>query len=70
MLANFDGSNAEIQWQRFCDLLWYERDLGIWLDVSRMAIGQADLDELAPRFDQAFTAMAALELLRKLKGEL
>ena len=42
MLANFDGSNAEIQWQRFCDLLWYESDLGIWLDVSRMAIGQAD----------------------------
>ena len=61
MLANFDGSNAQIQWQRFCDLLWYESDLGIWLDVSRMAIGQADLDALAPRFELAFTAMAALE---------
>ena len=61
MLANFDGSNAQIQWQRFCDLLWYESDLGIWLDVSRMAIGQADLDALAPRFDLAFAAMAALE---------
>ena len=61
MLANFDGSSAEIQWQRFCDLLWYESNLGIWLDVSRMAIGQADLDALAPRFDLAFAAMAALE---------
>ena len=61
MLANFDGSSAESQWQRFCDLLWYEQDLGIWLDVSRMAIGQGDLDQLAPRFEQAFTAMAALE---------
>ena len=61
MLANFDGSNSQIQWQRFCDLLWYESDLGIWLDVSRMAIGQADLDALAPRFDLAFAAMAALE---------
>ncbi|MCP9880897.1 glucose-6-phosphate isomerase [Cyanobium sp. Alchichica 3B3-8F6] len=61
MLANFDGSSAESQWQRFCELLWYEEDLGIWLDVSRMAIGQGDLDGLAPRFEQAFTAMAALE---------
>ena len=61
MLANFDGSSAESQWQRFCDLLWYEQDLGIWLDVSRMAIGQGDLDQLAPRFEQAFAAMAALE---------
>ncbi|MCP9805401.1 glucose-6-phosphate isomerase [Cyanobium sp. T1B-Tous] len=61
MLANFDGSSAETQWQRFCELLWYEGDLGIWLDVSRMAIGQADLEALAPRFDQAFAAMAALE---------
>ena len=61
MLANFDGSSAESQWQRFCELLWYEEDLGIWLDVSRMAIGQGDLDGLAPRFEQAFAAMAALE---------
>jgi glucose-6-phosphate isomerase len=61
MLANFDGSSAESQWQRFCELLWYEEDLGIWLDASRMAIGQADLESLTPRFEQAFTAMAALE---------
>ena len=61
MLANFNGSSAETQWQRFCELLWYEADLGIWLDVSRMAIGQADLDSLSPRFDQAFAAMVALE---------
>jgi glucose-6-phosphate isomerase len=61
MLANFNGSSAETQWQRFCELLWYEEDLGIWLDVSRMAIGQGDLDSLAPRFEQAFKAMAALE---------
>jgi glucose-6-phosphate isomerase len=61
MLANFDGSSAESQWQRFCELLWYEEDLGIWLDASRMAIGQADFESLTPRFEQAFTAMAALE---------
>ncbi|MEB3327386.1 MAG: glucose-6-phosphate isomerase [Synechococcus sp.] len=61
MLANFNGSSPEIQWQRFCELLWYEADLGIWLDVSRMAIGQGDIDSLSPRFEKAFAAMDALE---------
>ena len=60
-LADLDPSAASTQWQRFCDLLWYDDSLGFWLDVSRMAIAQADLDQLQPRFQQAFAAMAALE---------
>jgi len=48
-------------WQRFCDLLWHDPGLGIWLDVSRMALAEADLDALEPRFSAAFDAMEALE---------
>jgi glucose-6-phosphate isomerase len=48
-------------WQRFCELLWYHEDLGIWLDVSRMALGDGDLAALEPRFAGAFAAMEALE---------
>ncbi|MCX5941704.1 MAG: glucose-6-phosphate isomerase, partial [Cyanobacteria bacterium] len=55
------GADAEGLWQRFCALLWHDPSQGIWLDVSRMAIEPADLEALAPRFDQAFAAMAALE---------
>ena len=55
------GADAEGLWQRFCALLWHDPTQGIWLDVSRMAIEPADLEALAPRFDQAFAAMAALE---------
>ena len=49
------------QWQRFCDLLWFDDDLGFWLDVSRMALGAEQLEMLRPRFAAAFTAMQALE---------
>ena len=49
------------QWDRFCELLWYDADLGFWLDVSRMALGRQRLEQLRPRFEQAFAAMQALE---------
>lgn len=49
------------QWERFAELLWYDAGLGFWLDVSRMALGSADLEQLRPRFGAAFEAMARLE---------
>ncbi|MGL6135093.1 MAG: glucose-6-phosphate isomerase [Prochlorococcaceae cyanobacterium] len=61
MTAAFHPTDPGLQWQRFCDLLWYDDGLGFWLDVSRMAIAPAHLESLRPRFAQAFDAMAALE---------
>ena len=49
------------QWQRFQQLLWFDDDLGAWLDLSRMAISGQQLEALRPRFAEAFKAMAALE---------
>jgi len=54
------GDSAGL-WQRFCALLWHDPQLGIWLDVSRMALAEADLENLEPRFAGAFAAMEALE---------
>ena len=61
MLANLDASNPASQWQRFCDLLWYDEGLGLWLDISRMAVGPDDLEALRPRMQRAIAAMEALE---------
>jgi len=58
---DFSASDGQVQWQRFCDLLWFHDDLGLWLDVSRMHVNSADLEALHPQFDQAFQAMQALE---------
>ena len=61
MVVDFDASSPANQWQRFCQMLWHHEDLGFWLDISRMALAQKDLDGLAPNFESAFAAMAALE---------
>jgi glucose-6-phosphate isomerase len=61
MLANLDALNPATQWQRFCDLLWYNDDLGFWLDISRMQVGTAEINALRPRIEAALEAMAALE---------
>ena len=58
---DFSATDAQIQWQRFCDLLWHHEDLGMWLDISRMHLNNAQLEELTPRLDKAFEAMKALE---------
>ncbi len=48
-------------WSRFCELLWYNDDIGMSLDISRMNIDSKDLDSLQPRFTKAFDAMERLE---------
>ncbi|MEN9496171.1 MAG: hypothetical protein RLZZ137_1211, partial [Cyanobacteriota bacterium] len=40
---------------------WHSDALGFWLDVSRMGLDTARLQELKPRFSAAFNAMEALE---------
>ena len=39
-------NNNDLQWQRFCDLLWFSEKLGIWLDISRMNINKDEFQEL------------------------
>ena len=55
-LPPLDGQDPAGLWQRFCSLLWHDAELGLWLDISRMAIAQADLEALEPRFAPAFAA--------------
>ena len=60
-LPALSASDPQGLWTRFQQLLWHDPDLGFWLDASRMAISQADLHGLEPRFQEAFAAMEALE---------
>jgi glucose-6-phosphate isomerase len=60
-LPPLNGQDPAGLWQRFRDLLWYDDALGIWLDVSRMALTSSDLDSLQPTLARAFMAMADLE---------
>ncbi len=48
-------------WQRYCQYLVTDDDLGFSLDVSRVRFADSDLAPLLPRMTQALDAMQALE---------
>ncbi len=53
--------DAAALWQRYQNLLYYNQELGFYLDVSRMRFDDAFVEALQPKFEQAFAAMAELE---------
>lgn len=48
-------------WQRYQDWLYYNEDLGIYLDISRISFDDAQIEQLKPKFDRAFKDIEALE---------
>ncbi|MFM2430262.1 MAG: hypothetical protein RLZZ511_1475 [Cyanobacteriota bacterium] len=60
MTANPQPTNAHL-WQRYQDWLFYHPGLDFYLDVSRMRFDEAFVNQIAPKFDFAFSEMAALE---------
>ncbi len=58
---DFNKKNPHEQWKRFCDLLFFDEELGFWLDISRMMLTSSQIDELGPSFQKAFAAMKRLE---------
>lgn len=53
--------DAAALWQRYQDWLYYHDGLGFYLDVSRMRFTDEYVAMMEPKFEQAFTDMAALE---------
>jgi glucose-6-phosphate isomerase len=53
--------NTQELWQRYQDWLYFNEDLGLYLDVSRMRFDEHLLATLEPKFAQAFKDMIALE---------
>ena len=48
-------------WQRYQDWLYYDEELGFYLDVSRMSFDDAFVEKMKPKFDKAFKDIEALE---------
>ena len=53
--------NTQELWQHYQDWLYFNEDLGLYLDISRMRFDERLLATLEPKFSQAFKDMAALE---------
>uniref|UniRef100_A0A7N0V2W2 Glucose-6-phosphate isomerase n=1 Tax=Kalanchoe fedtschenkoi TaxID=63787 RepID=A0A7N0V2W2_KALFE len=48
-------------WRRYVDWLYRHRELGLWLDVSRIGFTDEFVEEMRPRFEKAFRHMEELE---------
>ncbi|MEL6929192.1 MAG: glucose-6-phosphate isomerase [Cyanobacteria bacterium J06600_6] len=48
-------------WQRYQDWLFFNENLGLYLDISRITFDAAQIEELKPKFDRAFKDIKALE---------
>jgi len=53
--------DAVTLWQRYQDWLYYHGELGFYLDISRMRFPDSFVQQMQPKFEQAFRDMAALE---------
>jgi glucose-6-phosphate isomerase len=53
--------NTQELWQRYQDWLYFNKNLGLYLDVSRMRFDEHLVTTLEPKFAQAFNDMTALE---------
>lgn len=48
-------------WQRYQDWLYHHEDIDLYLDVSRIRFDDAFIQQMQPRFAEAFKGMEALE---------
>ena len=52
--------NARL-WQRYQDWLYYDEELGFYVDISRIDFDDAFVAQMQPKFDKAFRDIAAIE---------
>ena len=48
-------------WQRYQDWLFYDEELALYLDVSRMGFDESFVETMKPKFNKAFADLNALE---------
>ena len=58
---DFEKNNSQNQWNRFCELLFFDNEIGLWLDISRMTLSASDFESLQNPFEKAFSSMQDLE---------
>ncbi len=58
---NFSVTDTDSIWSRYCELQWFHKKLGMWLDISKMHINPSDLKSLESKFPQVYASMTLLE---------
>ena len=48
-------------WEKFCNYLWFDKKLNIWLDISKINFNNNDIDSLERKFKDVFSSINELE---------
>ena len=48
-------------WEKFSNYLWFNDQLKIWLDISKIKFNKKDFDDINHKFDKAFESLVELE---------
>ena len=48
-------------WDKFCNYLWFDKKLNIWLDISKINFNKEDIYSLEKKFKDVFIAIKELE---------
>ena len=48
-------------WDKFCDYLWFDKKLNIWLDISKVNFTNEDINSLEEKFTDVFSSIKKLE---------
>ncbi len=60
-LSEFAGQISHKNWEKFSKNLWFDNELKIWLDISKVNFEEKILSELENKFTDVFKAMDNLE---------
>ncbi len=55
------NKNNLSDWEKFSNYLWFNNELNIWLDISKIKFEKGDFDYLSNKFDNVFKALDDLE---------
>ena len=55
MISDFDS------WKKFCNYLWFDKNLNIWLDISKINFNNDQIDDLENKFKDVFSSIHDLE---------
>ena len=51
-------------WEKFCNYLWFDKKLNIWLDISKINFTSKELKNLEEKFKDVFTSIKELEMVQ------
>ncbi len=48
-------------WDKFCNYLWFDKKLNIWLDISKINFTNKEIKNLEDKFIDVFSSIKELE---------